>query len=128
MSQKYEIVYIFDSALEEPEINQRLERFHDLLKTSKSPTPITDISHWGKRTLAYPIKRKEQGHYVVAQFETEQGALVEFERAIKLDDSVLRHLIVINDGLSTVPASSAAPGQDRDDDKSDGDDDTEDEE
>ncbi|MEJ2238938.1 MAG: 30S ribosomal protein S6 [Gemmatimonadales bacterium] len=127
MSQKYEIVYIFDSALEETEINERLERFHDLLKTSESPTPITDISHWGKRTLAYPIKKKEQGHYVVAQFETEQAALAEFERAIKLDDGVLRHLIVINDGLSTVPASSATPGQDRGDGRSERDDHTEDE-
>jgi small subunit ribosomal protein S6 len=128
MSQKYEIVYIFDSALEETEINERLDRFHGLLKTSEFPTPITDTSHWGKRTLAYPIKKKEQGYYVVAQFETEQKTLAEFERAIKLDDRVLRHLIVINEGLSTIPVGSVSPAHDRHDDTSDADEDMEDEE
>ncbi len=129
MSRKYEIVYIFDSALEETEVNHRLDRFHDLLKTSDIPTPITETSHWGRRTLAYPINKKEQGYYVVAQFETEQESLAEFERAIKLDDGVLRHLIVINEGLSTVPVSASASVHDRDDKASqDLDDDLEDDE
>jgi small subunit ribosomal protein S6 len=115
MSRKYEIVYIFDSALEEPEINERLDRFHDFLKTGEIPTPITDTNHWGKRSLAYPIKKKEQGYYVVAQFETEQDTLAEFERAIKLDDGVLRHLIVINEGLATAPVAVPEVVRDPDD-------------
>jgi len=128
MSQKYEIVYIFDSALEETEVNEKLDRFQSLLKTSEFPAPITDTSHWGKRTLAYPIKKREQGYYVVVQFETEQTTLAEFERAIKLDDGVLRYLIVINEGLSTVPAASVSVPRDRDDDASDADGEMEDEE
>jgi small subunit ribosomal protein S6 len=104
MSRKYEVVYIFDSALEEPQVTEHLERFHGLLKDADHPDPITDISHWGKRTLAYPIKNKEQGYYVVTQFESDQKLLGEFERAIKLDEDVLRYLVVINEGLATVPA------------------------
>jgi len=117
MSRKYEIVYIFDSALEEPQVDEHLTRFHELLKTSDRPEPITDISHWGKRTLAYPIKNREQGHYVVAQFETEQALLDEFERAIKLDESVLRYLVVINEGLATLPATVDRIERDSDDDE-----------
>ncbi|UCG86432.1 MAG: 30S ribosomal protein S6 [Gemmatimonadota bacterium] len=105
MSRKYEVVYIFDSALEEPQVDEHLTRFHELLKSPDYPEPITDVSHWGKRTLAYPIKNREQGHYVVAQFETDQGLLDEFERAIKLDEGVLRYLVVINEGLATVPTT-----------------------
>jgi small subunit ribosomal protein S6 len=45
------------------------------------------------------------GNYVVAQFETDPEALDEFERAIKLDEGVLRYLLVINEGLAPVPAS-----------------------
>lgn len=100
MKRKYEIVYIFDSALEESEVNEHLERFHELLKSPETPEPITGIVHWGKRTLAYPIKRRDVGYYVVAHFETDTQLLREFERIIKLNESVLRYLIVINEGLS----------------------------
>ena len=100
MKRKYEIVYIFDSALEEPEVNEHLDRFHNLLKSPDNEEPITGIAHWGKRTLAYPIKNREIGYYVVAHFEAETALLGEFERIIKLDDTVLRYLVVINEGLS----------------------------
>jgi len=103
MSRKYEIVYIFDSAMEEAQITESLDRFHALLKNQDYPEPITATSHWGKRTLAYPINKKEQGYYVVAQFESDQKLLNEFERAIKLDENVLRYLVVINEGLAPVP-------------------------
>jgi small subunit ribosomal protein S6 len=103
MSRKYEIVYIFDSAMEEAQITESLDRFHALLKNQDYPEPITATNHWGKRTLAYPINKKEQGYYVVAQFESDQKLLNEFERAIKLDVNVLRYLVVINEGLATAP-------------------------
>lgn len=102
-ARRYEVVYIFDSALEEPEINRRLERFHALLRTEACPQPVTEVNHWGKRTLAYPIKRRETGYYVVVKFETEPQVLGEFERTVKLDEGVLRHLIVIDEGA--VPAA-----------------------
>jgi small subunit ribosomal protein S6 len=97
-ARRYEVVYIFDSSLDESEINRRLERFHALLRTEDRPEPVTDVNHWGKRTLAYPIKRRETGYYVVVKFEAEPQVLGEFERAIKLDEGVLRHLIVIDEG------------------------------
>lgn len=100
MKRMYEIVYIFDSALEEPEVNQHLERFHELLKSPDNTEPITGIAHWGKRTLAYPINNKEIGYYVVAHFEADTKLLGEFERVIKLDETVMRYLVVINEGLS----------------------------
>ena len=43
---------------------------------------ITAVEHRGKRQLAYPIDRHENGYYVVAQFSTEPGALPEFERLL----------------------------------------------
>jgi small subunit ribosomal protein S6 len=100
MTTRYEVVYIFDSALEEAEINARLERFHQALKTPEHPEPIRHINHWGKRTLAYPIKRKETGYYVVVQFETDGRQLAEFQRLVKLDEGVLRHLVVLDEGAT----------------------------
>lgn len=99
-TRRYEVVYIFDSTLDESQVTQRLERFHALLKSPTSAEPVSQVNHWGKRTLAYPIKRRETGYYVVAKFETEPTMLSEFERAIKLDESVLRYLIVIDEGAT----------------------------
>jgi small subunit ribosomal protein S6 len=114
MPNRYEVVYIFDSALEEPQVNEHLERFHALLKTPERPEPIRQVNHWGKRQLAYTIKGREVGYYAVVQFDAEARQLAEFERLIKLDESVLRHLIVIDEGAT--PAVIRAPTEEGADD------------
>ncbi len=105
MIRPYEVVYIFDSALEEPQINERLARFHGLIKAAGAEDPT--VNHWGKRTLAYPIKKRETGYYVIANFQTETAALPEFERALKLDEGLLRFLVVSDDKDYT-PTRAAA--------------------
>lgn len=95
MTRPYEVVYIFDSTLEETAINERLDKFHALIRDPAGDAPT--VNHWGKRTLAYPIKKRETGYYVIANFAAAPTALPEFERAIKLDEGVLRHLIVADD-------------------------------
>ena len=112
MSRRYEVVYIFDSALEEAQVNERLERFHALLKSPTTPEPITSSNHWGKRSLAYPVKGKEIGYYVVVQFQSEPPLLPEFERAIKLDDGVVRYLVVLNEGEAPRPVRVSTPDDD----------------
>jgi len=126
MTREYELVYIFDSTLEEAQINERLDRFHTLVTCPEAPEPITAVSHWGKRTLAYSIRGKEVGYYAVVQFQTRPDLLGELERAIKLDEGVLRHLVVLNEGLA--PAAVEAEGEptarvaDADDSEDEGDD------
>ena len=95
MARPYEAVYIFDSALEETAINEKLSRFHALVAQSGGEPPR--LNHWGKRTLAYPIRKRETGYYVVANFQAEATQLPEFERAIRLDEGVLRHLVVLDE-------------------------------
>ena len=106
MTRRYETVYIFDSALEEPAINDKLQRFHGLL-TREGKGTVANTSHWGKRTLAYPIKKKDTGYYVVTQFEAAGDLLPEYERAVKLDESVLRYLVVLNEGEPAKPMPTA---------------------
>ena len=112
MTRQYEVVYIFDSALEETAINDRLARFHALIQQPGAEAP--QVSHWGKRSLAYPINKHETGYYVVAKFDAEATALPEFERAIKLDDGVMRFLVVVNEGAQPVPVT-AGKGDEEDD-------------
>ena len=93
MVRPYEAVYIFDSGLEDAAINERLDRFHALLG---NPADLK-TDHWGRRQLAYAISRKEQGYYVVARFTADGKALPEFERALKLDDGIIRYLLTLHE-------------------------------
>jgi small subunit ribosomal protein S6 len=107
MARRYETVYIFDPALEEPAITERLERFHALL-TKDGKGTITNLAQWGKRSLAYPIKKKDTGYYVVAQYEAAADLLPEYERAVKLDEGVIRVLVVVSAGLPAKPEAAPA--------------------
>lgn len=103
---QYEIVYIFDSALSEEQVAGKLERYHALV-AGENGGEITAVDHWGRRQLAYPIQRKTAGYYVVAQFSTLPANLPELERFLKLDDELLRYLIVLHEGEPTQPMSLA---------------------
>ncbi|MGH7671850.1 MAG: 30S ribosomal protein S6 [Thermodesulfobacteriota bacterium] len=108
MTRRYETVYIFDSALEDAAITEKLERFHALL-TKDGKGTIAGVSQWGKRPLAYPLKKKTTAAYVVAQFETAPELLPEYERAVKLDEGVLRFLVVVSEvEAKPVPAPALA--------------------
>ncbi|MCE2398135.1 MAG: 30S ribosomal protein S6 [Gemmatimonadetes bacterium] len=92
----YEIVYIFDPALEPGAVEEKLEAFHRVLGGE-----VAKIDHWGARELAYPIQRSRSGYYVVVRVSARADALPEFERIVKLDRETLRYLVVLDDGLPT---------------------------
>lgn len=94
MARLYEAVHIFDSTIEEAVITERLEKLYEIVGGKDA---VQKSDHWGKRTLAYPIKKKETGYYVVVEFTAETDALTELERRLKLDETVLRTLIVLKD-------------------------------
>ena len=91
MTRQYEAVYVFDASLEDAAITDKLGRFHTLLG---NPADL-NLTHWGRRQLAYPIGRRESGYYVIARFGAETTALPEYERAIKLEEGIVRHLITL---------------------------------
>ena len=102
MPRPYEAVYIFDSALEDAAITDKITRFHGLLGATEEMT----VDHWGRRQLAYPIGRRESGYYVIAHFAAEAKVLPEYERALKLDDGVVRYLITLHENEVGAPPMS----------------------
>lgn len=116
MTRPYEAVYIFDSTLEDAAINEKLARFQELL----GPPADLTVDHWGRRQLAYQIGRKDTGYYVVSRFTAEPTVLPEFERALTLDDGVVRYLISLHTHETGAPPMSeeelAAAERRRDDD------------
>lgn len=122
MVNNYEAVYIFDTQVPEDRINEKLDRFHALV-TGAHGGEVTATDHWGRRQLAYPIRKSTAGYYVVSQFTAEPGALPEFERLLKLDEDLLRYLVVSHEGEPTAPMSIAVKAdRKRDDDDEDDDD------
>ena len=119
MPRTYEAVYIFDSTLEDAAITDKIGRFHELL----APVGEVTLEHWGRRQLAYPIKRKENGYYVIARFDTDPKQLPEYERALRLDDSVIRYLVALHEhDLGAPPQTeeqlaARARGEDDDDEE-----------
>ncbi len=121
MARPYEVVYIFESALEDPAIAEKLTRFHALLGAHGAPPPDLAVDLWGRRQLAYTIGPRESGYYAVARFEAEPTVLPEYERALKLDPGVVRYLITIRENEVGAPPMSeddvvAARRRDDDDD------------
>ena len=96
----YEVVYILRPSTTEDEAAGRLEKFH-ALATRLGESEVVAVDHWGIRQLAYEIADESQGYYVVAHFTAEPAALAEFERILKLDDEVLRYLVVLSEGEPT---------------------------
>ncbi|HUO52069.1 MAG TPA: 30S ribosomal protein S6 [Gemmatimonadaceae bacterium] len=91
MPRTYEAVYIFDSTLADTAITEKLDRVHGLLSAAGDIA----VTHWGRRQLAYPIGRRENGYYIIAKFAAEPAVLPEFERALKLDEGVVRYLVTL---------------------------------
>ena len=123
----YEVVYIFHPMMDEEAVNKKLDRFQPIA-TAAEGAEVTELDHWGVRQLAYQVKDQSQGYYVVVQFTAEPSDLTEFERILKLDDDLLRYLVVLSEGEPTTGMSILAEVHESEDDDEDDDDDEEEEE
>lgn len=88
---KYEVMFI-TKPLEEAEVTPIVEFISNLL--TKNGAKIEKVDLWGKRHLAYPVKKQNDGYYVLINFEIEPDAIFEIDRVIKIREEILRHLIV----------------------------------
>jgi small subunit ribosomal protein S6 len=89
---KYETVVIFDSTLESEEAEEEIKKLSTIIEKGKGK--VLDIDKWGVKKLAYPIKHQENGNYVVIYFEGDSTITSEIDRLNKINDKILRHIIV----------------------------------
>lgn len=88
----YELVMIITPDLDEDGLNAIVERVQGVLTDNGGELVTTE--HMGHRKLAYPIRKRTEGHYVLIHAQLERQAILELERFIKLSEDVLRHLLV----------------------------------
>jgi small subunit ribosomal protein S6 len=96
---EYELYLIIDADAEEETVDTIVERVSQLITAGDGDTAgeVIKVTARGKRRLAYPIKKKVDGQDVIVNFHTPPSALAEMERVLKLDEQVLRYLLVRTD-------------------------------
>ncbi len=86
----YELTYIINAALGDDQIKEIIARVNKFLE--EAGAEAIEIDEWGNQRLAYPINKKRNGYYVNVYFRSEGEAIVKLERALEINDSVLRYL------------------------------------
>ncbi len=92
---KYELVVVLDPDLDESGQQAQLQRLIAVITQHGGTIQNQDL--WGRRQLAYRIAKKEYGFYVVLQFDGDNTTVSDLDRQLKINESVLRHLIVRKD-------------------------------
>ncbi|HVV31468.1 MAG TPA: 30S ribosomal protein S6 [Mycobacteriales bacterium] len=89
---RYELMVILDPDLEERTITPSLEQFLTVVKTAGGSVEKIDV--WGRRRLAYEIRKKHEGIYAVVDLTAEPAAVKELDRQLNLNESVLRTKVI----------------------------------
>nr|WP_242516794.1 30S ribosomal protein S6 [Corynebacterium mendelii] len=84
----YELMIILDPSQDERTVAPSLDKFLDVVRKEDGTVDKVDI--WGKRHLAYPINKKEEGIYAVVDLTCEPDTVQELDRLLNLNDSILR--------------------------------------
>jgi len=79
---------IFDPELDDRQVGPTMEKFLGVVKTDGGSVETVDV--WGRRRLAYPIKKKDEGSYVVTNFTAEPATAKELDRQLGLSELVMR--------------------------------------
>lgn len=112
----YELVLVFDPALEVEQIDGDLRKLSDYLAAHGT---VRRWERWGKRRLGYEIKGRQYGYYVLTVFDSDAAAIAELDRSVRIMTAVVRHLITMVDpprvpevdaeSVRTLGASPEAP-------------------
>jgi small subunit ribosomal protein S6 len=81
-----------DPALGDQEVDTEIEKLSQLL--SEGEGEVKEVQRWGRRKIAYEIRGKGEGHYTLLRFMGEPGLIAGFERACRLNELILRHLVL----------------------------------
>lgn len=90
---RYETVFIVQADLPEEESNSLIERYASIVTGLKGL--VAKIEKWGKKRLAYEIKKQTRGFYVLFDYAGKSAIVNELERNFKIDDKVLKFMTVV---------------------------------
>ncbi|WP_026454492.1 30S ribosomal protein S6 [Saccharomonospora iraqiensis] len=92
MSRHYEVMIILDPTFDERNVSSTLENYLKVIRDSGGNVENVDV--WGRRRLAYEIRKQSEGIYAVLDLYCESDAVKELERQLGLQETVLRTKVV----------------------------------
>jgi len=95
MARQYEGTFIFAPSLEDAALEAAIAKVEETVRESGGTPGAWD--RWGKRRLAYEIKDQRDGYYTFLIFETDPASIEKLERVFRLDENILRHMIIVKD-------------------------------
>lgn len=105
----YELGVILRPTLSEEELNSEVERLKNFLGERGE---VVKVDLWGRRKLAYPIQKYQEGYYVFFNFKLPPSQVAEVKRWVSLNEKIIRHLLVKEDEKEEekeVSTSSSSP-------------------
>ncbi len=85
---KYETIFIMDPDLEDEQALSTVEKVKGII--TQATGEILKVEDWGKRKLAYDVKKKSKGHYILIHFLGSPALLSELERNFRVMDAVIK--------------------------------------
>lgn len=91
----YEVIYIVHPDLDDSAFKQINDQMQTWIKDAGGKVAKADV--WGNRKMAYPIRKQTEGQYVLLHTEMDPSLCSELERQLRLQESVMRFLIVASE-------------------------------
>jgi len=88
----YELMYIINTNVDDEKRLSIIEKYKQIILDNGGE--VTNVEEWGKRRLAYEVKKNREGYYVLMNFRSSTEACQELERLVKIDEAILKHLVV----------------------------------
>jgi len=99
----YEVIVVVDPALTEEEVEGQIGEMTDMVV--KEGGEVREVQRWGKKRLAYAVKKRKEGHYVLFRVAAGPKVISSLERSFKISEKVIKYMTVRSEGLA---ASSVA--------------------
>jgi len=88
----YEVMVILDPSVEERTVENSLDKYLNVIRNDGGSVESVDV--WGRRRLAYEVKKNAEGIYAVISLNAEPATVKEFDRQLTLNESILRTKVI----------------------------------
>jgi small subunit ribosomal protein S6 len=109
LENRYETICIIKPDLGDEAIKAVVRKATDSLKGGGGQ--INKVDEWGRRRLAYPIQKKNEGYYVLFDYTSAPAVSKELVRILRLNEDVVRHQTVRFEGPEATPQGAQAPAE-----------------
>lgn len=92
---EYELIVVIDSEIPEEDMPAAVDRVTGAV-TSRGGE-VEDVQPWGRRKLAYPIRRRVEGNYMLTNIRLDPARAHELESSFLISEDILRHLLIRKD-------------------------------